>query len=101
MEMAKLQLEKEKLELEKAMKQQELDARLQMGKEKLEMEERVSMKKIECKTKLEQEKLEKQGSSGASTHLGFDAIKNAKIWGKRSWQVFLALWKICPKFEMA
>ena len=30
MEMAKLQLEKEKLELEKAIKQQELDTRLQM-----------------------------------------------------------------------
>ena len=77
--MAKLQLEKEKLELEKAIKQQEIDTRLQMEKEKFEMQERVRIKEIESKTKFEQEKLEKQGSSGASTHSSFDATKNIRL----------------------
>ena len=53
--------------------------KLQMEKEKLEMEKRVRMKEIVSKTKLEQEKLEKQGSSGASTHSGFDATKNIRL----------------------
>ena len=79
MEMAKLQLEKEKLELEKAMKQQELDARLQMEKEKFELEKELKQKELDAKIKLEQEKLEKQGSSGVSTHSVSDVTKNIRL----------------------
>ena len=103
--MAKLQLEKgrlqieeqerkEKLELEKAIKQQELDARLQMEEkerqerlqieqkereDRLAMEERIKTKEIEARVQMEKVKLEKQGSSGASTQSGFDATKNIRL----------------------
>ena len=73
------EMEMAKLELEKTIKQQELDARLQMEKEKLEMEERVKLKEIEAKVQIEKDKLEKQGSSGTSTHSGFDATKNIRL----------------------
>ena len=83
MEMLKMQMQeqerKEKMELEKALKQQELEARLQMEKENFELEKELKQKEIDAKIKLEQEKLEKQGSSGASTHSGFDATKNIRL----------------------
>ena len=42
---------KKKLELEKAMKQQELDARLQMEKEKFELEKELKQKELNAKIK--------------------------------------------------
>ena len=53
------------------MKQKELDAKLQMEKE-------IILKEIEAKVQIEKDKLEKQGSSGTSTHSGFDATKNIR-----------------------
>ena len=81
MEMAKLQFEreerlafeKEKFELEKKeLKQKELDAKFQMEKD-------IRLKEIEAKVQMEKDKLEKQGSSGASSHSGFDATKNIRL----------------------
>ena len=64
---------KEKLDLEKALKQQELDAKLQTQKKndgkgwflKKEMNQRkkINKKELEAKMALEQAKLEKLGSS--------------------------------------
>ena len=53
------------------MKQKELDAKLQMEKE-------IRLKEMEAKVQIEKDKLEKQGSSGTSTHSGFDATKNIR-----------------------
>ena len=57
MEMAKLQLQKEKLEMEKVFKQQELDAKFQMEQkereDRLAMEERIKTKEIEAKVQME------------------------------------------------
>ena len=67
-----LEIQKE-IELAKLqMQQQELDARLQMEKE-------IKLKEIEAKVQIEKNKLEKHGSSGASTHSGFDATKNIRL----------------------
>ncbi|PIK60809.1 hypothetical protein BSL78_02290 [Apostichopus japonicus] len=76
-EMTKLKIEeqerKEKLDLEKILKQQELDARLQMEEkerqDRLEMEERIKLKEIEAKVQMEKDKLEKQGLSTSQTNL--------------------------------
>ena len=87
-ELAKLQIQeqerKEKLEVEKAIKQQELDARLQLEKEKLQMEKEkfelekeLKQKELDAKIKLEQDKLHKHGSSTSSSQ--FDATKNIRL----------------------
>ena len=68
MEMAKLQLEQERLKIE----QKEREDRLAMEKE-------IKLKEIEARVQMEKDKLEKQGSSGTSTHTGFDATKNIRL----------------------
>ena len=86
-ELVKLQMQeqerKEKLVMEKAFKQQELDAKLQMEQkereDRLQMEKEIKLKEIEAKVQMEKDKLEKQGSSGASSHSGFDATKNIRL----------------------
>ena len=51
MEMAKLQLEKEQLEMEKVFKQQELDAKLQM-------EQTLKQQELDARLQMEKEKFE-------------------------------------------
>ena len=62
----KLQLEQEKLKIQ----EKERLERLALEKEKFELEKELKQKELDAKIKLEQEKLEKQGSSGASSHSG-------------------------------
>ena len=108
MEMTKLHLEqkerekkdwhlkKEKFELEKELKQKELDAKLQMEKE-------IRLKEMEAKVQIEKDKLEKQGSSGTSTHSDFDATKNIrlvpKFKGKKVDKYFLHFEKIANSLK--
>ena len=61
------------------MEEKERQERLAFEKEKIELEKELKQKKLGAKIKLEQEKFEKQGSSGASTHTGFDATKNIRL----------------------
>ena len=95
MEKVRLQLEKEKLEMEKVFKQQELDAKLQMEQTlkqqeldaklqmkqkeregRLTMEKEIKLKEIEAKVQMVTDKLEKHGSSASSQ---FDATKNIRL----------------------
>ena len=77
----KLQLENEKLNLEKAIKQQELDAKLQMEQkereDRLQMEKEIKLKEIEAKVQMEKDKLDKHGSSTSSSQ--FHATKNIRL----------------------
>ena len=43
------------------------------------MEKEIKLKEIEARVQMEKDKLEKQGSSGDSTHSGFDAAKNIRL----------------------
>ena len=116
MEMVKMQMQeqerKEKMELERSNSKswRQLQARLQTEKEKFELEKDLKQKELEMKQKevdarikLEQEKLEKQGSSGASSHSGFDAIKNIrlvpKFEGKEVDKYFLHFEKIAESLK--
>ena len=66
---------KEKLLLE----QERLKMEQKEREDRLAMEERIKTKEIEAKVQMEKDKLEKQGSSGASSHSGFDATKNIRL----------------------
>ena len=86
MEMAKLKLEQERLKIEEQERKEKLQLeqeRLKMDQkereDRLAMEERIKTKEIEAKVQMEKDKLEKQGSSGASSHSGFDATKNIRL----------------------
>ena len=50
-----------------------------LEKEKFELEKELKQKELDAKIKHEQDKLEKQGSPGASSHSGFDATKNIRL----------------------
>ena len=63
------------LEIQKEMEM----AKLQLEQDRLVMEKEIKLKQIEARVQMEKDKLEKQGSSGASTHSGFDATKNIRL----------------------
>ena len=65
------------------MQQRELDAKLQMEQkereDRLAMEERLKTKEIEARVQMEKDELENLGSSGVSSHSGFDATKKIRL----------------------
>ena len=63
------------LEIQKEMEM----AKLQLEQDRLAMEKEIKLKEIEARVQMEKDKLGKQGSSGASTHSGFDATKNIRL----------------------
>ena len=103
--------------MEKAIKQQELDAKLQVEQkereDRLQMEKEIKLQEIEAKVQMEKDKLEKHGSSTSSSQ--FDATKNIRLvpkfeekevdkyflhfekiaeslkWSKESWTLLLQL----------
>ena len=89
------------------MHQQELDAKLQMEQkereDRLAMEKEVELKEIEARVRMEKDKFEKQGSSGASSHSGFNATKNIrlvpKFEGKEVDKYFLHFEKIAESLK--
>ena len=82
MEMAKLKLEQERLKIEEQERKEKLQLeqeRLKIEQDRLAMEKEIELKEIEARVQIEKDKLEKQGSSGASSHTGFDATKNIRL----------------------
>ena len=89
--------------MEEKERQERLKIEQKEREDRLAMEKEIKLKEIEARVQMEKDKLEKQGSSGASSHSGFDATKNIrlvpKFEGKEVDKYFLHFEKIAESLK--